>query len=232
MKKRIALAALRDTLPVLTGYLVLGAGFGLLLGANGFGIWWAVGMSLFIYAGSMQYAAVGLLTGGVSLLAVGLSTLAINARHLFYGISMTEEYRGTGRSKPYLVFGLTDETYSLVCRAGVRYAGEEKRRYFFFVTLFDHIYWVAGSAIGSLLGEALPLDFTGIDFALTAMFLVTFLDQWRSGEGHHAALSGLSASLLCLLLFGADNFLLPAMGLILLLLLLGRGLGKGAIPRE
>ena len=213
MKKKIFVSALRHTLPVLTGYLVLGMGFGILMKTNGYGVWWAFAMSLLIYAGSMQYAAVGLLTGGASLLTVALTTLAVNARHLFYGISMIDAYRGTGAKKPYLIFALTDETYSLVC-------GGSDPQYAFYVSLLDHFYWLTGTLLGSLLGSALHFNTKGIDFALTALFLTVFLDQWLSSREHFSALAGVGASLLCLLLFGADRFLIPAMLLITALLLL------------
>lgn len=216
------LSAARDTLPVLAGYLVLGFGFGLLMNSRGFSFWWSVSMSLFIYAGSMQYLAADLLTGGASLLTAALTTLLVNARHLFYGVSMLERY-GAVRRKPYLIFGLTDETYSLVC------AGERKEdSYYFRVTLLDHLYWVGGTALGALAGSFLHFNTEGIDFALTALFLTVALEQWLSGKDHVPALIGLGGSVLCLALFGADSFLLPAMGVILLLLMLSRKRGEEA----
>lgn len=216
------LSAARDTLPVLAGYLVLGFGFGLLMNSRGFSFWWSVSMSLFIYAGSMQYLAANLLTGGASLLTAALTTLLVNARHLFYGVSMLERY-GAVRRKPYLIFGLTDETYSLVC------AGERKEdSYYFRVTLLDHLYWVGGTALGALAGSFLHFNTEGIDFALTALFLTVALEQWLSGKDHVPALIGLGGSALCLALFGADSFLLPAMGVILLLLMLSRKRGEEA----
>ncbi|MBQ5671676.1 MAG: AzlC family ABC transporter permease, partial [Oscillospiraceae bacterium] len=144
--------ALKDTIPVLTGYLVLGFGFGIIMKSNGFGIALTAAMSLLIYAGSMQYAAIGLMTGGASLLTVGLTTLMVNARHLFYGISMLEKYRGVGKRKPYLIFGLTDETYSLVCTDPVGIAPEGRRDYYLLVTLLNHLYWVGGSVLGAVAG--------------------------------------------------------------------------------
>ena len=180
-------------------------------------------MSLFIYAGSMQYVGVGLLTGGVSLVTAALTTLMVNARHLFYGISMIDAYKGTGRKKPYLIFALTDETYSLVSRALPE--GVERTAYFFLVSLFDQCYWVVGSALGALAGK-LPLNFTGIDFALTALFITIFVEQWLSTRNHLPALIGVISAVLCLVVFGADRFLIPTMILIAVTLVMLRKAGK------
>ena len=203
--------ALKDTIPVLTGYLVLGFGFGIIMKSNGFGILLTAAMSLLIYAGSMQYAAIGLMTGGASLLTVGLTTLMVNARHLFYGISMLEKYRDAGKAKPYLIFGLTDETYSLVCTDPVGISPEERRTYYLLVTLLDQLYWVSGSLLGAVAGTVLQFNSEGIDFALTALFLVVFLEQWLTAEKHAPALIGVGVSVVSLLIFGADSFLIPAM---------------------
>ena len=180
-------------------------------------------MSLFIYAGSMQYVGVGLLTGGASLAAAALTTLMVNARHLFYGISMIDTYKGTGKRKPYLIFALTDETYSLVSRKLPE--GVEKTAYCFLVSLFDQCYWVAGSAVGALAGK-LPLDFTGIDFALTALFVTIFVEQWLSTKNHLPALVGVGSAVLCLVIFGAENFLIPTMILIAAILIMLQKTGK------
>lgn len=212
--------ALRDTLPVLWGYAVLGIGFGLLMRSSGFSPVWTLMMSLFIYAGAMQYLAVSLLLGGVPLITCALMTLMVNARHLFYGISMVKPYRDAGRIRPYLIFGLTDETYSLVCRDDSEFAGAERTRYFRDVTALDHLYWVLGSVLGSLAGEVLPFDTRGVEFALTAMFITLFCDRWLRKEDRLSCVIGALSALLCLLLFGKDRFLIPAMALIAVLLLL------------
>ena len=212
--------AFLKTLPVMAGYLVLGMGFGILMEKNGFGMLWAVAMSVLIYAGSMQYLAVGLLTAGASLISAALATLMVNARHLFYGISMVEAYQNTGKQKPYLIFALTDETYSLVCN-GVP-EGADRRWYFLLVSLLDQCYWVAGTALGVAAGALLPFDATGIDFAMTALFVTVFVDQWRSTKDHIPSVLGVLASMACLLLFGPDRFLIPAMLVISLVLSLGR----------
>ena len=201
--------ALKATIPVFSGYIVLGMGFGILMQAKGYGIWWSLAMSAFVYAGSMQYLAVDLLAGGASLLSAALTTLLVNARHLFYGISMVDRYKNAGKKKPYLIFALTDETYSLVCST------EESHRYCFLVSLFNQIWWVLGSVLGSLVGEVLPFSTEGIDFALTALFVTVFIEQWLSTKDHASAVIGVTASVLCLLIFGADGFLIPAMASIL-----------------
>jgi len=216
MDTKLLRRAFLDTVPVMTGYLVLGIGFGILLLQNGYGFWWSLAMSVFIYAGSMQYLAVSLLTGGVSLITAAITTLMVNARHLFYGISMIEPYRGTGRKKPYLIFALTDETYSLVSSPAV--PDTCRHSYCFLVSLFDQIYWVAGCVLGSLLGAVLPVNFEGIDFALTALFVTVFVDQWLSTKDHLPAIIGVGSTAVCLLLFGQDIFLIPSMALIALLL--------------
>lgn len=223
MKRHTIKTAFLDTLPVMTGYLFLGFGFGIILQQNGYGVLWALAMSLFIYAGSMQYVGVGLLTGGASLAAAALTTLMVNARHLFYGISMIDTYKGTGKRKPYLIFALTDETYSLVSRKLPE--GVEKTAYCFLVSLFDQCYWVAGSAVGALAGK-LPLDFTGIDFALTALFVTIFVEQWLSTKNHLPALVGVGSAVLCLVIFGAENFLIPTMILIAAILIMLQKTGK------
>lgn len=210
------------TIPVMTGYLVLGMGFGIVLSTKGLGFIWAIAMSVFIYAGSMQYAAIGLITGGASILTTVLTTLMVNARHLFYGISMIDKYKDTGKAKPYLIYALTDETYSLVCSDESVNDIENKNLYYFLVSFFNQIYWVAGSAIGGLLGEVLPFSTEGIDFALTALFVTIFVEQWLSVSDHKPALTGLSAAVVCLLIFGPDNFLIPTMILITAALLLRR----------
>ena len=225
MNERTFKAAFLNTVPVMTGYLFLGAGFGIILQQNGYGLPWAIAMSIFIYAGSMQFVGVGLLSGGAGFAATALTTLMVNARHLFYGISMVDTYKNAGKKKPYLIFALSDETYSLVSNP-VLPEGVSRIPYCFLVSLFDQCYWVLGSAVGSLLGN-LPLDFTGIDFALTALFVTIFVEQWLSTKNHLPALVGVVSAVACLLIFGADNFLIPTMILIAAILVMTRKAGKG-----
>lgn len=220
--RRLLRDAFLATTPVLAGYIVLGIGFGVILKSKGFGFWWALAMGVCIYAGSMQYLAIDLLTGGASLLTAALTTLAVNARHVFYGISMVDKYKNVPR-KPFLIFTLTDETYSLVCQGAPERYRECAGQYYFFVSLFDYAYWVTGCALGSLLGSVIPFDVTGVDFALTALFVTVFVEQWLSSKNHIPAIIGVIASVVCLLIFGADRFLIPSMLLIALSLTLLRG---------
>lgn len=199
------------SVPVMAGYIVLGAGFGIVLETKGLGLIWAVAMSVFIYAGSMQYVAIELITGGASLITTALTTLMVNARHLFYGISMVDKYKGAGKKKPYLIFALTDETYSLVCSDESVKDVNNKYLYYFTVSLLNQIYWITGTVIGSLSGRMINFSTEGIDFALTALFVTIFTEQWISEKNHGPAIAGLASSILCLIVFGKDNFLIPAM---------------------
>lgn len=205
------------TLPVMAGYIVLGIGFGIILNSHGFGVLWAFLMSTLIYAGSMQFMAINLISAGAGMITFALTTLVVNARHLFYGISMLDKYKDTGKSKPYLIFSLTDETYSLVCNDGTL-----DRKDYLYISLFDHIYWVTGSVLGALIGELVPFDFRGVDFALTALFVSIVTEQWISNRDHAPALIGLFATVVSLLIFGREDFLIPSM----LLITLGLGLLK------
>ena len=215
-----------DTLPVMAGYVVLGTGFGMLMHAKGYGLLMAAAMSIFIYAGSMQYLAVDLLAGGAGLITAAVTTLMVNARHLFYGISMIDKYKDTGWRKPYLIFALTDETYSLNCNGAPREI-EAPKTYYFLVSLFNQCYWVLGSVLGVLIGTVLPISTEGIDFALTALFVTVFVEQWKSAADHIPAIIGVGASLLCLLAFGPGSFLIPTMILITLALTLYRKKKEG-----
>ena len=225
MSKTTTRIAFRDTIPVMTGYLFLGFGFGIIMQQNGFGPIWAIAMSLFIYAGSMQYVAVGLLTSAAGLLTTAMATFVVNARHLFYGISMVDAYKGTGKKKPYLIFALTDETYSLVSREKLP-DGIDKQKYYLLVSLFDQCYWVTGTALGSLAGALLPINYEGIDFVLTALFVTIFVEQWLSTKKHFPAIVGVAASMLCLVVFGSETFLIPSMILIAAILILSAKTGK------
>ncbi len=205
--------AFYKSLPVLAGYMILGIGFGILLRNAGHGVLWALTMSSMIYAGSMQYVGVGLIAGGASVVTTILTTIMVNARHLFYSISMIERYKDTGNYKPYLIFSLTDETYSLLCDGQVP---DERtgNLYRFLVSFFNQCYWVLGSVIGSLLGSVLPFSTDGIEFSMTALFMASFTEQWILGRNHIPALAGAVCSLLCLFLFGPEQFLIPSMFLI------------------
>lgn len=213
MLRKTFRAAFPLTLPVMAGYLVLGFGFGVLLAAKGYGVLWALLMSGFIYAGSMQYLAVGLLSGGATLVSAALMTLLINARHLFYGVSMLEKYRDAGKKKPYLVFSLTDETYSLLC-AGKVPEGSDPGWHYFFVSSLNQLYWIAGSLLGAAAGSLFRFDSSGIEFSMTALFVVIFLERWLASRNKVPAVAGVLCAALCLAVFGPEHFILPAMALI------------------
>lgn len=202
--------ALKTAMPVMMGYVVLGIGFGVLLQDKGYSVWWALLMGVCIYAGSLQYLGVDLLASGAGLVSAALVAAIVSARQLFYGIAMTERYRGAGRTKPYLIFGLSDETYSLVCDPDLP-AEVDRRGFYFWVTLFDQLAWVAGDVLGALLGSLLPFDTTGVDFVMTAIFVVIFVEQWEKTRQHLPALLGLGVTIVCRLIFGSSGFLIPAM---------------------
>ena len=219
---KVAKQAFLKSLPVMAGYVVLGIGFGVLMHNAGYGIVWVFAMSTLIYAGSMQYVGVGLLAGGASVITAILTTLMVNARHLFYSVSMLRLYRDAGRCRPYLIFALTDETYSLLCDGGAPEGGNDDL-YRLLVSAFNHSYWVIGSVLGSLLGSVLPFPTEGIEFSMTALFLASLAEQWTAAGNRVPALTGLICTLLSLLVFGPERFLIPAMLLITLTLTLFRG---------
>lgn len=201
--------AFYKTIPVLLGYLFLGLAFGLLLQEAGYSFWWALLSSGIVYAGSIQFVLVEFLSGGTGLLTVAVMTLLINSRHAFYGLSFVEKFRKM-KTYPYMIFSLTDETYSLLCSLKVPEGIDEKKA-MFLIALFDQLYWVTGSVLGAALGQVLPFDMTGIDFAMTALFVTIFVDQWREAKSHLPAIVGLCSAAVCLLIFGGSNFILPSL---------------------
>lgn len=218
-KTRTLKAAFPHTIPVLTGFLVLGAAYGILMNEAGYSWIWTVLTCTFVFAGSMQFVSVGMLSLGFHPINALLMTLMVNARHIFYGISMLQKYKGTGRLKPYLIFSLCDETFSLLCIAQPP-AGISAKWFMFFIALLDHLYWIIGGLLGSVLGSFLTFNTKGIDFVLTALFVVIFINQWKATKNHLPVIIGVTASFVCLLLFGPSHFLIPAMVLILLFITL------------
>ena len=223
MKKETVKQAFIKTIPVMAGYLVLGIGFGVLLAKIGYGPLYAILMSVTIYAGSMQYVAVSLIDSAASLISVVITTLLVNGRHLFYGLSMLEKYQNIKR-KPYLIFGMTDETYSLLCQ-------EESKDedYYFYITIFNHCYWVIGGLIGNLIGTLIPFNSAGIEFSMTALFVAIVVEQWLTTKDHLPAILGLICAVVCLVIFGPEHFLIPAMLAIMVLLIVVR---KGGNENE
>lgn len=214
-------AAFPHTIPVMTGYLVLGAAYGILMDSKGFPLIWSLLASVFIYAGSMQFVMVALLAAGFNPLGAFLMTIAVNARHLFYGISMLDQYRGTGRLKPYLIFSLTDESFSILCSAKPP-ENVERRLFYFFVSLLDQGYWIIGTLLGGILGSMLHINTKGIDFVLTALFVVILINQWQSAKSHLPAIIGIVSAIICRLFFGPADFIIPSMICILILVTLLR----------
>ena len=214
--KQLLKTVVLTTVPVMAGYLILGMAFGILLADKGYSVLWALLMSTTIYAGSMQFVAVDLLSSGAAFLSAALMTLLVNARHLVYGISMLTKYRDMGKAKPYLVFALTDETYALLCSDPPE--GVDRKWFYLLVSACDQLYWIVGSVLGTLIGSALTINTDGIDFAMTALFVVIFVEQWLTNRDHVPALLGLGLTLVCLLIWGAERFLIPAMVLIVLVL--------------
>lgn len=212
--KKILQKAFVDTIPVMTGYICLGLGFGILHHSAGYGILTAFITSLTMFSGSMQYIGVGLLASGASYATVALTTLLVQARHLFYGISMLEKYKDVGFRKPYLIFALTDENYSLMCNDHSDIPLNKRKDYYLAVSLLDHFYWIFGCVLGATVSTLVNFNSEGIDFVLTALFVTIFLEQWHSTKRHTPALIGVGASVLCLVIFGSENFLIPAMAVI------------------
>ena len=219
MNRHVWAAAFRVTVPVLIGYLAIGIAFGLMLEAVGYHVVWAFFMSLTIYAGSGQYLGVSLLHMGAALSQVALLTLLLNFRHMFYGLSLLEKFHSVhGLKKLYMIFALTDETYALLTSVRVP-AGMRPSDFYFAIALLDQSYWILGSVIGSVAGALLNFDTTGVDFAMTALFVVIAVGQWKENPQHLPAILGGVCTFVSLSLIGPDNFLLPALGAITVFLL-------------
>ena len=211
--------ALPQTIPILAGYLFLGMTYGVYMVQSGFPFWIPMLTSLIVYGGSLEFVIVNLLLGAFNPIQAFLMALLIQARHLFYGVSMLDKYRDVGRKKPYLIFALSDETFSVTCSADVP-ENVDRGWFYFFVSLLDQIYWFSGATLGALGGMLIRFNTQGLDFAMTALFVVIFINQWCKDKQHISALAGLGLSVLSLLIFGPENFLLPAMAAILLALAL------------
>lgn len=218
---RTLAAAFPHTVPVLTGYLVLGMAYGVLMQAKGYGAIWAFLMSAVAFCGSMQFVAITLLTGAFDPVGAFLMSLMVNARHLFYGVSMLGKYRGMGWAKVPLVYTLSDETFSIVSSVEPP-EGVRVRDFYLAVSVLDYIYWVGGSVLGALAGKFIRFDTTGLDFALTGLFVVLFIEQVKNPENRRSGVIGMACTVAALAVFGADKLVIPAMILVLVVLLLGR----------
>lgn len=205
------------SLPVMVGYIFVGIAFGLLLYSEGFSWVWAMASSVIVYAGSMQFVLVAFLSSGASLLTVAITTLTVNSRHLFYGISFIERFKKMGIWKPYMIYSLTDETYSLLCLAQSR--GEKNQKYYLLVSVFNQLSWILGSVLGALIGTFVPFNSTGIDFAMTALFVVIFIEQVFQSKSKLPGIIGLLSGIICLTILGPSRFMLPALILAVSLLM-------------
>lgn len=224
-RKKAALPALKAaypyTIPIFAGFLFLGMAYGIYMRVSGFPALYPMLMSLTIFAGSMEFVAVNLLLGGFDPFGALLLTIMVNARHLFYGLSMLDKYKNTGRKKWYLIFGMCDESFSINLTADVP-EGIDKGWFYFFVTLYNHCYWVAGASLGGLFGSFIKFDAKGLEFVMTALLVVIFLNQWMKEKQHYSSLTGIGCTVVSLLIFGSSDFLIPAMLLILAILTLFR----------
>lgn len=232
LQKNKCLTALRAafpyTIPIFAGFTFLGLTYGIYMNVSGFPFWYPMLMSMTIFAGSMEFVAVNLLLGAFNPLQALAMTLLLNARHLFYGIAMLDKYRGTGLKKFYLIFGMCDESFSVNCTTEAP-EGVDRGWFMFFITLLNQLYWVCGATMGGIFGSLIHFNTEGLEFVMTAMFVVIFLEQWRKEESHFSSLLGLGVTGLCLIAFGPDSFMLPAMAAILTVLLLKTTTQKGGV---
>ena len=231
MNSKTLYFAFKMSLPVLFGYLFLGSAFGIMLYEAGYNFIWAIIISLFVYAGSGQFLLVSMLTSHAALSDIAIMTFFVNSRHIFYGISFIEKFRSYSWRYPYLIFSLTDETYGVNSSFSDVPKGVNEGDARFLIGLFDHIYWIIGSVIGSLAGQLIKIDFTGIDFSMTALFTVIFIDQMRASKSKLPGVIGVFCAIICLLIFGADKFLLPSLIVTVAILLLGKN-RMGYIGKE
>ena len=217
MRRNALKAAFPCTIPIMTGFIFLGAAYGIYMNASGFSFVYPLFMSMLIYGGSLEFVAVEMLLSPFAPLQVFIMALLIQARHLFYGISMLDKFRGTGWKKFYLIYGMCDETFSVNYTADIP-EDVDRGWFMFFVTLLNQFYWVASATTGGIIGSLLKINTDGISFVMTAMFVVIFMDQWLKEDQHLSSLIGLGVSLICLLIFGADSFMIPTMITIVVLL--------------
>jgi len=222
-------AAFPHTIPIFAGFWFLGMTYGIYMNVSGFSFWYPMLMSMTIFAGSMEFVTVNLLLGAFNPVQALTMTLMINARHLFYGLSMLDKYKGMGWKKIYLIYGMCDESFSINYTADIP-EGVDKGWFMFFVTLLNQLYWVSGSTLGGIFGSFINFNTEGLDFVMTAMFVVIFMEQWLKDKIHASQYVGIGVSLICLIIFGAGDFIIPAMtGILIILTALRRPLEKAGI---
>ena len=222
MRLKALRAAFPHTLPIFAGFWFLGLAYGIYMNVSGFSFVYPMLMSLTIFGGSLEFVAVTMLLAPFAPVQTFVMTLLIQARHLFYGISMLDRFKGLGWKRFYLIFGMCDETFSINYTAEIP-ENVDRGWFMFFVTLLNHMYWFTGATVGGVVGSLLQFNTEGLDFVMTAMFVVIFMEQWMKERKHYTALIGLGSALACRLLLGADSFMIPTMGCILALLALLRG---------
>ncbi len=221
MKLKAFKAAFPKTIPIMTGFLFLGAAYGIYARTSGLPAAVPIIMAAVVFAGSMEFVAVDMLCGGFDPVGALVMALMVNARHLFYGLSMLTKYKGVGAKKWYLIFGLCDESFSINCTADVP-EGVDKGWFYFWVTILNQCYWVTGASVGALAGSFIKIELPGLEFVMTALLVVIFLDNWLKEKSHSSSLIGLAAAFCCLLFFGSESFIIPSMAVIILILTLFR----------
>ena len=218
--------AFKDSIPIMAGYIVLGSGFGIVASSYNYNILVPICMSLFIYAGSMEYLTLSLLSMGTSLINAAIMTVVVNLRHMFYGIAMLSKYNNLKKHKAYTIFSLTDETFSVVVSKKLN-DDLNSDEYYFYISLLDQFYWLVGTIVGYLIGNILPFSSKGVDFSMTALFICVVIGQWEENKNHFPTIIGFVVSIICLLIFGGSNFLIPSIFLICLILIFTRGKNNG-----
>lgn len=218
--------AFKDSIPIMAGYIVLGSGFGIVASSYNYNILVPICMSLFIYAGSMEYLTLSLLSMGTTLINAAIMTVVVNLRHMFYGIAMLSKYNNLKKHKAYTIFSLTDETFSVVVSKKLN-DDLNSDEYYFYISLLDQFYWLVGTIVGYLIGNILPFSSEGVDFSMTALFICVVIGQWEENKNHFPTIIGFVVSVICLLIFGGSNFLIPSIFLICLILIFTRGKNNG-----
>ena len=225
-------AAFPHTIPIFTGFIFIGIAYGVLMESKGYGFLWSLFFSMVVFAGSSQYVAITFLTSAFNPVYALLMSLMINARHLFYGISLIDKFKDAGKLKPFLIYGMCDETFSVVCSAEPP-EDVDKNWFMFFITLLNYSYWALGSMLGGIIGSMVTFNTKGLDFVLTALFVVIFIGQWKSQKDHRPALTGVICSLICLIAFGPNNFIIPSMiAMLSVLTILKKQKDKNELAKE
>lgn len=206
------------SIPIFCSYVFVSMAYGMMMASAGFPWYDSLLVSLTVYTGAFQFVLITFLSSGASLITIALTALLMNSRQSFYSITFLKEFKQMGRRKLYMIHTMTDETYAVNCTLDL--PKKEKEDTMFLVALFSRCYWIVGSVLGGILGQIVPFDLTGLDFCMTALFLIIFIDQWEKAEKHTLALTGLGIGVICLLIFGENRFMLPALLIVSALLLL------------